>query len=83
MKSFLKTTVFASIVIVVSGCGTSPSYQPQPQRQLTPLEACLNEAKRAEARCSLPHLFQNRPQEIRACEDRELIQQDRCYARFK
>jgi len=74
---------------LLAGCETAPT-QSQYQSPKTPLQICLDEAKRAGAICGLGALGSGQrfndataQKNVRICEDRELTQQDRCYARFK
>ena len=80
------STLLVSLTLL-TGCGTAPT---EPQVQLTPLESCLKEAKRTAGICVLGALGSGQTfndataqRNVRICEDRQLVHEDRCYARFK
>jgi starvation-inducible outer membrane lipoprotein len=87
IKNKFKLIGIFGLLLFLSGCETGPQ---QPQRQLTPLEACLENAKSENRSCVMSTLcwgnhcnqavIQDRQQK---CTDRLHMQEDRCYARFK
>lgn len=85
----VKVSLLAATVALLAGCETAPT-QTQYQSPKTPLQTCLDEAKRTAGICGLGALGSGQrfndataQKNVRICEDRELVQQDRCYARFK
>lgn len=85
-RLFARGAMVIALVSVTVGCQSEPR---QPDRPLTPLEACMQEVRDRSLICFLNSYSAGRPgypavaQAQQVCEDRKMMQEDRCYARFK
>ena len=72
--------------LLLSGCAAAPQT---PSRPLTPLEACVKDAIEASNSChfranlSTLGSGQSNQSLLDKCDDRRLMQIDRCHARYK
>lgn len=81
MTNFFKKLTIYSSLILLSACDTAPT-QSQPQQARTPLQQCLHDANYARLTCGLGMDFRNAQGQM-ICDDRKMMQVDRCHARFK
>jgi hypothetical protein len=74
-----KTLIVLFFCASLSACDSAPR---QPEIAKTPLEGCIYEARHDRGICGLIALGKH-PRESQICDDRMMMQEDRCYARFK
>lgn len=82
LKNGVKFFAALSLIGGLLGCESAPS------KPLTQLESCLEDAKRANYRCTVNALLPGSglradPNQKNICDDRQMQQEDRCHARFK
>lgn len=82
LKNGAKFCAALSLIGGLLGCETAPS------RPQTEIESCLHEANRQHYRCTVNALqpgagLRVDPKLQNICDDRKIMQEDRCHARFK
>ena len=76
----IKISIICGFVFMLAGCETAP------ERPLSPLEACLKDAKWEGSMCKIGqvgNVMAGANKGHQTCVDRQMMQEDRCYARFK